>query len=453
MNARKVHSFDYAEMQRVMILTMVCIAGIIFFTPDILFADTKLTDLFTSEGFTGSFKVIAKFNVVGYIVNFIISAFCYIGLALLIVQLITTFLYLSNRPLFDKVADVKKDYNGKKAFGIKEMFSDISSNKHGSGIDTLIMVIFSLLPNIKEYSYYCEKHDAKYKDDDTIATFAMKVSLPTIMSIFFFSMGFTGTLWQAWGTVSDALGAVGEKFVDLKLDEQMESLLNTKDAYVFSLDAANTEFGDIQQTIAESAYKQTIKLIQPNENGDYDATTMQTIGSNINKMVTSIFTWENVQDICGQKNGVTAYTQSKTNPAWANGSSGARTNADGEASPVLSVQNSSDENFKNVSVSVTVNYVGERAGDHDVVIPVCPNSNCEVAPYYAEGISGGAAIKTQNGLTPFIHVVITKKASVIDTDYTSPKDNSEKSAPTSGADSGNQQKSGGVKKQTETIFK
>lgn len=435
------YRLDYAEVQRALILAMTCIALLVVFTPNTLFAENRLTDLFTSEGFTGSFKVISKFNVVGYITNFIISAFCYIGLALLVIQLITTFLYLSNRPFFNKVADVKKDYNGKKAFGLKDMFSDITTNKHGSGLDTVLMVVLSLLPNIKEYSYYCDGHDAKFKDDDTIATFAMKVSLPSILAIFFFSMGFSGTLWQAWGTVSDALGAVGEKFVSLKLDEQMEHLLNTKDAYKFSLDASNTEFGDIQQTIASSAYKQTIKLIQPNENGDYDATTMQTIGSNINTMVTKVFTWQHVQDMCGQKNGVTAYTGS-SNPDWAGGTEGTLKNVSGDknspVSPVLSVQNASDANFKNVSVNVVVNYVSVRAGDHDVVIPVCPTTvTGDLGVIYSEGVSGGTAIKQENGLQPYIHVIINKKASVIDTDYTAPSGSDEKKNNNSGGDTGN----------------
>lgn len=428
MNVKKRQcELNHTEVQQALILAMTCIMLLVVFTPSTLLAEDKLTALFTSEGFTGSFKVIAKFNIVGYITNFIISAFCYIGLAVLVVQLVTTFLYLSNRPLFNKIADVKKDYNGKKAFGFKDMFSDISVNKHGSGVDTLLIVILSLLPNIKEYSYYCDGHDAIFKDDDTIATFAMKVSLPSILSIFFFSMGFSNTLWQAWGTVADSLGAVGEKFVSLKLDEQMEHLLNTKDAYSFSLDASNTEFGDIQQTIAESAYKQTIKLIQPNENGDYDATTMQTIGSNINTMVTKVFTWENVQDMCGQQNGITEYNNSN-NPAWAGGSGGTRKNVGdgktGSASPVLNVSGPSDTNFKNVSINVVVNYVGSRAGDHDVVIPICAGADTsELGTVYAEGVAGGAAIKTENGLTPYIHVVINKKASVIDSDYTAPNGN------------------------------
>ena len=55
-------------------------------------AEAELTDLFNTDAFTGSWEVFSKFNWLGGIMNFIISAFCLLGLFLIVYQRMLTML-------------------------------------------------------------------------------------------------------------------------------------------------------------------------------------------------------------------------------------------------------------------------------------------------------------------------------------------------------------------------
>ena len=92
----------------------------------------------------------------------------------------------------------------------------------------IIGFVLSLLPDIKAYSdYNPDKPAYNLEESDTITTYLLKISLPTIMTILFFSLGFSGTLWQAYGNVVDAMAVAAEKVVQVDLAGYVNKALNS----------------------------------------------------------------------------------------------------------------------------------------------------------------------------------------------------------------------------------
>lgn len=173
-------------------------------------ADTgneALTGIFNTVAFSGSWEVFTKFNWLGALLQFVISAFCLIGLVLVMIQRLVTMLYLSSEPTFDRIHEIKNAGRGGKALGLPGLVKDtIGTANHGTGLDAILSFLLSLLPDVKAYSDYAEDHrQYNLKDDDTITVYMLKVALPTIMIVFFFSIGFNGTLGRAYGQVASAM--------------------------------------------------------------------------------------------------------------------------------------------------------------------------------------------------------------------------------------------------------
>lgn len=222
--------------------------------------EKELTDLFYTQAFSGAWKVFSKFNWLGGLMQFIISAFCLIGIVLTMYQLLITMLYLSSRTTWDRIHELKQAGQGGKALGLPNLFKDnIATANHGTGLDAILSFLLSLLPDVKSYSDYGDnRRSYNLQDDDTITTYLLKKALPTIMIVFFFSIGFNGTLFKAYGMVVDAMAVAADDVVKTDLTKTVRKWMNNGSAYKFSYDADNTNFGKFKQNLAEEMYSKVL---------------------------------------------------------------------------------------------------------------------------------------------------------------------------------------------------
>jgi len=284
-------AWDYNEKQSrrfrniaLVFTAMLCIACIV---PAFAHADSDdLMDLFTTTAFTGSWEVFSKFNAVGKIMNFIISAFSLLGIMFTVFRFTVTLLYKSGESLFDSVYELKsRGKQDAKLFGFIGMGKEVMSGNFGTGADAILGFFMMLLPNVKAYSdYNPEKMAYNLAEDDTITTYVLKMSIPTIMTLFFFTIGFDGTLWQAYGNVVNGLSQVAKKAVEVNLAGYVNKALNAGAYYQFNFNTKD-ELGKFQKNIATSVYNKLLLKME-----SYDTTTMQNVGGQIEEWVCNHFT-------------------------------------------------------------------------------------------------------------------------------------------------------------------
>lgn len=245
----------------------------------------NLLDLFDSYAFRGSLKTIDKFNWVGKLMSYIISVFSMIGLFLVCYQRLISLLYLAGRNTFDTVHEIKSSLSGgsgRDAFGIRSMFTNAmqGGGQYGTGLDAIVGFLLSLLPDVKKYSdYNPERMAFNVQEDDSCTTYMLKTAIPTIMMIFFFAMGYNGTLWQGYGVIVDAMGTAADQLVSTDLNSIVSTAMNTGKAYKFSWDASDSDYGDFMQDMVKAVYKQALK------NGrDYTSDTQQSVGSYVDSI-------------------------------------------------------------------------------------------------------------------------------------------------------------------------
>lgn len=245
----------------------------------------NLLDLFDSYAFRGSLKTIDKFNWVGKLMSYIISVFSMIGLFLVCYQRLISLLYLAGRNTFDTVHEIKSSLSGgsgRDAFGIRSMFTNAmqGGGQYGTGLDAIVGFLLSLLPDVKKYSdYNPERMAFNVQEDDSCTTYMLKTAIPTIMMIFFFAMGYNGTLWQGYGVIVDAMGTAADQLVSADLNSIVSTAMNTGKAYKFSWDASDSDYGDFMQDMVKAVYKQALK------NGrDYTSDTQQSVGSYVDSI-------------------------------------------------------------------------------------------------------------------------------------------------------------------------
>jgi hypothetical protein len=367
----------------VILLLYVMLIASAFVIPEITHAadGTELTDLFETTAFTGSWEVFSKFNWLGKLLNFLISAFCLIGLVLTAFRLILTMLYKSNEAIFDRVYDLKQHGRGQKFFGFGAMGREVFQGNYGVGLDAIVGFLLSLLPDIKAYSdYNPEKMMYNLQEDDTLTTYVLKVSIPTIMSIFFFAIGFNGTLLQGFGNVANAMARGAKRLVEVDLAEGVDKVMSAGSYYQFSYDTSD-EFYKLKKNICTSIYNKVLLKMD-----DISTGSMQTVGAAIQACVDS------------ETNGITA--------------------SDLDSLIKSDSEHSVKENHayaKNYSYTVYLNSNSEKsvAGTSDTV-----NSIERIYSFSDLGLSGNVSSSS----TPTqIHVIITKKADADETDYYSIK--------------------------------
>lgn len=226
-----------------------------------LLAERPLTDLFYTEAFSGSWTVFSKFNFLGFIMQFFISAVCLLALFLIAYQRLMTLFYLSARPLFDRVHEIKQQGKGQKFLGLPALASNtLVTANHGTGLDAIVSFLLSLLPDVKAYSDYNEERMSyNLQEDDTCTTYLLKISIPTIMLVFCFSMGFNGTLFKAYGNIVDAMGTAADNIVTADLSSTVQKWMNSGSAHQFGFSADGSEFGSFKQNLAKDMYAKILK--------------------------------------------------------------------------------------------------------------------------------------------------------------------------------------------------
>lgn len=386
----------------------------------------NLLDLFDSYAFRGSLKTLDKFNWVGKLMSYIISVFSMIGLFLVCYQRLISLLYLAGRNTFDTVHELKSGLSGgtgRDAFGIRSMVTNAmqGGGQYGTGFDALVGFFLSLLPDVKKYSdYNPERMAYNLQEEDSCTTYMLKVAIPTIMMIFFFSMGFNSTLWQGYGVIVDAMGTAAEQLVATDLNSIVSTAMNTGKSYKFSWDASGSDYGSFMQDMVKAVYKQALK------NGkDYTSATQQQVGS----YVDSIFLTGK-----GYKNSDMKIHlgSSDTKTSIGKGSSSIFTDGDTLAKTIGNVTGfKGDDDAKNLDYSVISNSTKEGykiANAAEIVISA-----------YDLGLNSSA-----NG--NYIHVIISRKKNSDETMYwhkaddgkDATKSNSSSSSSTSTKNSGNQ---------------
>lgn len=248
------------------------------FVTIIQMTERPLTDLAYTEAFSGSWEVFNKFQWLGAFMQFCISAFCLLGLAAIFFQRIVTMMYLSAKTMFDKVHEIKKASYNTKFLGLGSLFKDsIIETKNGTGLDGIVSFLLSLMPDVHEYSDY---HDGarqyNLKDDDTVSAYMLKVAIPTILSVFFFAIGFNGTLFKAYCNVADAMATAADYYVTADLSSTVMRWASSGSGYQFAYDKDGTEIGKFKQRLAKDMYAKLLR-----KSSDLSTNAKQYIGAGV----------------------------------------------------------------------------------------------------------------------------------------------------------------------------
>lgn len=329
-------------------------------------SEHALTELFTTTAFSGSWAVFSKFNWLGKLLNFFITMFCLLGLVLTVFRITITLLYKSNEAIFDQIHDLKSHGKGNKFFGIPAIGQELFQGNYGTGLDVIVGFVLSLAPDVKAYSdYNPDKPMYNLEESDTITTYILKISIPTIMTILFFTLGFSGTLWQAYGNVVDALAVAAKKVVQVDLAGYVNKALNAGAYYSFAFDTSN-EFGAFQEDLAKNIYNKMLLKME-----DIDTASMQRVGSSIEQWVNKNVTI----DVIDKK--LNAMSTSKTLKQDLGAAA-------------------------NLTQTVDVNTTAEDVGKSSTCVSFSPNI----------GTFGVTSNKQY-----YVHVTITKKANADETQY------------------------------------
>lgn len=249
----------------------------------VLMAD-GFTDIFYTSSFRGSFEWFAHFNWLGTVVQAVISIFSLVGVCLIVIRIMTSLLYLSAKGLWEEVHELKQSGGGgeKDLFGLGGMLKTWASGKSGTGLDALFGAILILLPDVIEYSDFGSKSNAngRYDKEMTVTQYILKAALPTVMSVFFFAMGFNGTLTQGLAVTVDAMGSVADQAVSVNYAGFVEDLIAKGTGYKFVFGMEGTEQGDLKNGIALNMYAKVVTSVK-----GVTPAQQQEIGKNIEDYV------------------------------------------------------------------------------------------------------------------------------------------------------------------------
>lgn len=257
----------------------------------------KLSELGQVEALRGSFVWLDKFSWLAPAFQFLISAFCIVGICAVVFSTMVTICYFSMRTLWDTVHNEKKDYIGKTAFGSIDMVKDAWGNKYASGVDSLIHLLLMFLPDIQaigEMNENSSDYGNKLNEDDSIVTWLLKTTPTKIAVIFCLSMGWNGSLLKCFFMVVDGMGVVADRVASANSEEFVNNVLNAGSNYSFSFDDRGTNLGQVQQDAAEGIYKLTVASMSAS---DRTAPNLQALGGKIE----SLFSGELGEEIIKQK--------------------------------------------------------------------------------------------------------------------------------------------------------
>ena len=259
--------------------------------------DKVLTNLFDSSAFKGSWSVLEKFNGLGWFLNFLISAVCFIALFGLAFQTIVTIGFFAMPNFWKNVDEVKKENMNSAAFGMKGYLDGAWNAKRSSGLGSLLNIFYAFVPNFYEMSEMGSQRESNLSEDDSVVTWFIKTFPKKILLGLLLSMGFNGSLMQCYGTVIDAGAVVAQSVADYQLDNVVEKFLSSGDNFSFSLGDDGTGKGETLEDIARAIYKQVISKCEI-----LDAAQKQQVGAAIQNRVTSEVTQGNMLSAISHNN-------------------------------------------------------------------------------------------------------------------------------------------------------
>lgn len=251
----------------------------------------NFTDIFYTNSFRGAFEWIKKLDWVGMIVQAVISIFSLFGVALLTIRIMTSMLFLSAKGMWEEVHDLKSggETLEKDFLGMGGMVKSWASGKAGTGLDAIVGAVLLLLPDVKRYSDFGEKAGGDFGEDITITQYILKIALPTVMTVFFFAMGFNGTLFQALAVTVDFMGTFADKAISVNYAGMAEDLINAGTGYKFAFSADGTNLGKFQQNLAKDVYGRCVSKTR-----GASAAQLETIGKNIESKIAEKITLDNL---------------------------------------------------------------------------------------------------------------------------------------------------------------
>lgn len=276
---------DYGNTYASLIIFFIFLLAL-FTTSSVCVANAdNFIDIFYTNSFRGAFEWIKKLDWVGLIVQWVISVFSLFGVALVVIRIMTSMLYLSSRSLWEEVHDLKQSNSegDKYDFGMINMLKSWTKGKAGTGFDALIGAVLILLPDVKKYSDFGEKASGDFDQNMTITQYMLKIALPTVMTVFFFAMGFNGTLFQMLAITVDAMGTAADKAISINYAGYVEDLVNSGVGYKFYFNAQNTNLGDFQQGLAKDLYGRLVSEVR-----GADAEQLYQLGKNVEAYVATI---------------------------------------------------------------------------------------------------------------------------------------------------------------------
>lgn len=251
----------------------------------------NFTDIFYTNSFRGAFEWIKKLDWVGMIVQAVISVFSLFGVALLTIRIMTSMLFLSAKGMWEEVHDLKSggETMEKDLFGMGGMLKSWTSGKAGTGLDAIVGAVLLLLPDVKRYSDFGEKAGGDFSDDITITQYILKIALPTVMTVFFFAMGFNGTLFQALAVTVDMLGSFADKAISVNYAGIVDDLVNSNLGYKFYFSSEGTELGKFQQGAAKDLYGRLVSRTR-----GADASQLDAMGRAVEGRISELITYNNL---------------------------------------------------------------------------------------------------------------------------------------------------------------
>lgn len=223
---------------------------------------SDFTDIFYTNSFRGTFEWANKMDFIGMICQWVISVFSVLGVVLIAIRIVTSLLVRSAPGLCQEIHDIKQAGSGDLYdLGLLGMAKSVAQGKHGTGADAIISAAMCLSPDFIRYSDFAENSGMQFDSDITTSQYMLKIAIPTVMAVFFFAMGFNGTLWRALAVTVDGMGAIADKAVSVNYAALVDDLVNSNAGYKFSFGSLGTNLGDYQQDIAKDVYGRAVSRI------------------------------------------------------------------------------------------------------------------------------------------------------------------------------------------------
>lgn len=249
----------------------------------------NFTDIFYTNSFRGAFQWFKYLDWVGTLVQIVISAFSLFGVALMTIRIMTSLLFLSAKGMWEEVHDLKSQGGSeeKDLFGLLGMGKSWVQGKAGTGLDAIVGAVLLLLPDVKRYSDFGEKAGGDFSEDMTVTQYILKIAVPTVMTVFFFAMGFNGTLFHALAVTVDFMGEFADRAISVNYTGLVDDMINRNTGYRFTYDLDGTNMGKFKQGLAKDIFGRVVSKVK-----GIDDVTMEKAGKYIEASIVNGITAE-----------------------------------------------------------------------------------------------------------------------------------------------------------------